>query len=60
MAAISSLPSGSESIWFTRRKQEALRVISSAPDKWKPGLNAKGEPIALSLLIPVIFNLPNK
>ena len=41
-------------------EEEALRVISSAPDKWKPGLNAKGEPIALSLLIPVIFNLPNK
>lgn len=41
-------------------EEEALRVISSAPDKWKPGLNAKGEPIALSLLIPVNFNLPNK
>ena len=41
-------------------EEEALRVISSAPDKWKPGLNAKGEPMALSLLIPVNFNLPNK
>ena len=41
-------------------EEEALRVIRSAPDKWKPGLNAKGEPIALSLLIPVNFNLPQK
>ena len=41
-------------------EEEALRVIKSAPDKWKPGLNAKGEPMALSLLIPVNFNLPNK
>ena len=41
-------------------EEEALRVIKSAPDKWKPGLNAKGEPMALSLLIPVSFNLPNK
>lgn len=41
-------------------EEEALRVISSAPDKWKPGLNAKGEPIALSMLIPVNFILPNK
>lgn len=40
-------------------EEEALRVIRSAPDKWTPGLNAKGEPMALSLLIPVNFNLPN-
>ncbi|MBO6170392.1 MAG: energy transducer TonB [Bacteroidales bacterium] len=37
--------------------EEAIRVIESAPQIWKPGENHKGEPMALSLLIPVNFNL---
>ena len=40
--------------------QEALRVIESAPQNWKPGLNYKGEPIDVNYTFPVLFSLPKE
>lgn len=37
--------------------EEAIRVIKSAPQKWEPGVNKKGEPIDGTYVFPVIFNL---
>ena len=34
---------------------EALRVVKSAADKWKPGRDAKGVPVALGYIVPVHF-----
>ena len=40
--------------------QEAIRVIESAPQIWKPGLNYKGEPIDVNYTFPVLFSLPKE
>ena len=40
--------------------QEAIRVIESAPLKWKPGLDYKGEPRDVIYTLPVIFTLPKE
>ena len=37
--------------------EEAIRVIESAPQNWKPGLNYKGEPIDVNYTFPVLFSL---
>lgn len=37
--------------------KEAIRVIESAPQNWKPGLDHKGEPVDLTYGFPVIFKL---
>ena len=41
-------------------EDEALRVVKSAQDKWKPGRDATGKPVALGYIVPVIFFLPSK
>ena len=38
--------------------KEALRVVKSAPDAWKPGLRWDGKPDAVDFTLPVIFRLP--
>ena len=40
--------------------EEAIRVIESAPQIWKPGLNYKGEPIDVNYTFPVLFDLPKE
>ena len=40
--------------------EEAIRVIESAPQIWKPGLNYKGEPIDVNYAFPVLFDLPKE
>ena len=40
--------------------QEAIRAVESAPQKWKPGLNYKGETIDVTYTFPVIFTLPKE
>ena len=40
--------------------QEAIRAIESAPEKWKPGLDYKGEPRDVTYVFPVIFSLPKE
>ena len=40
--------------------EEAIRVIKSAPQIWKPGLNYKGEPIDVNYTFPVLFSLPKE
>ena len=40
--------------------EEAIRVIESAPQMWKPGLNYKGEPIDVNYTFPVLFSLPKE
>ena len=40
--------------------QEAIRVIESAPQKWTPGENYKGEPRDVTLIFPIIFSLPKE
>ena len=40
--------------------EEAIRVIESAPQIWKPGLNYKGEPIDVNYTFPVLFSLPKE
>lgn len=40
--------------------QEAIRVIESAPQLWKPGLNPNGEPCDVTYTFPVIFTLPKE
>lgn len=37
--------------------EEAIRVIESAPQNWKPGLDYKGEPVDVTYTFPVIFTL---
>ena len=37
--------------------EEAIRVIESAPQIWKPGENRKGEPIDVNYTFPVFFKL---
>ena len=37
--------------------EEAIRVIESAPQKWKPAKNKNGEPTDVTLTFPVIFKL---
>lgn len=39
---------------------EAIRVIESAPQIWKPGENIKGEPIDINYTFPVIFMLSDE
>ena len=38
--------------------REAIRAIVSAPQKWKAGLDYKGEPRDVTYTFPVIFTLP--
>ena len=40
--------------------QEAIRVIESAPQKWTPGENYKGELCDVTYTFPVIFSLPKE
>ena len=40
--------------------QEAIRAIESAPQKWKPGLDYKGEPRDVTFVFPVLFALPKE
>ena len=40
--------------------EEAIRVIKSAAQIWKPGLNYKGEPIDVNYTFPVLFSLPKE
>ena len=40
--------------------QEAIRVIESAPQKWTPGLDYKGEPKDVTYTYPMIFSLPKE
>lgn len=40
--------------------EEAIRVIESAPQIWKPGENYKGEPIDVTYMFPVIFMLSDE
>lgn len=36
-------------------EDEALRVVKSAADKWKPGHDAKGNPVVLGYIVNVFF-----
>ena len=38
--------------------KEALRVVKSAPDAWKPGIRWDGKPNAVAFTFPVVFRLP--
>ena len=40
--------------------EEAIRVIESAPQKWTPGLDYKGEPRDVTYTYPMVFSLPKE